>query len=111
MKHLSSKEKTRLRAAIRKAFLWSDERKKVVNRCKVFADMFQCEACGAVVPKKEFQIDHTVAAGALEDPGFLLRMFPGEDGLKGLCKPCHKEKTKKDNAETRRKKNAKKTDK
>lgn len=50
--------------------------------------------CKEWFPNKETEVDHIVPAGSLrsfEDlPGFVERLFCSKDGLRLLCKTCHK---------------------
>lgn len=43
------------------------------------------------------EVDHIIPAGSLKSyedlPGFVERMFVGEDKLQVVCKSCHKAKT------------------
>ena len=58
---------------------------------------YQCASCGEWFKGKEVQVDHRIDAGSLKDyndlPGFVERLFVGEDKLDVLCSPCHAEKT------------------
>lgn len=58
---------------------------------------YQCSNCKQWFPDKQIEVDHITAAGSLlrsEDlPGFVERLFCEEEGLRVLCKTCHKEVT------------------
>lgn len=60
---------------------------------------FKCAICKDWFPDKNVEVDHIIAAGSLtssEDlAGFVERLFCEADGLRVLCKPCHKEITNK----------------
>lgn len=55
---------------------------------------YLCALCNNYFPAKEVEVDHIVPAGKLssyEDlPGFVERLFCAEDGLRVVCKPCHR---------------------
>lgn len=59
--------------------------------------VYQCAQCGQMFKRTEVQVDHVEACGTLKSfaelPGFAERMFCEKDGLRVVCKPCHKEKT------------------
>lgn len=101
-----SVEKKKVRNAVRQIWQRSKQWRMVKARCTGEDGFYVCEGCGSTVPR--ISVDHTIAIGDIEDPGFLERLFVSSEGLKGLCDPCHKPKTKKDNAETKAKKEAKK---
>lgn len=58
---------------------------------------YQCSECRSWFPQKEVEVDHIIPAGSLKDysdlPGFVERLFVGVDGLRVVCKPCHKQIT------------------
>ncbi len=58
---------------------------------------FQCSECKKWHKQKDVSVDHIIPAGALntfEDiPGFVERLFVGQDGLQILCAVCHNKKT------------------
>lgn len=57
----------------------------------------QCAACEAWYKAAEVQVDHIIPCGSLKSfsdlPGFAERLFCEADGLRVLCKPCHKKRT------------------
>ena len=57
----------------------------------------QCEECKEWYPRKEIEVDHIVPCGTLKTfndlSAFCEKLFCEKDGLKILCKPCHKLKT------------------
>lgn len=58
---------------------------------------YLCAICQQYHPQKEIEVDHIVPCGKLssfEDlPGFVERLFCGKEGLRVVCKSCHKELT------------------
>ena len=58
---------------------------------------YQCAHCAEWFMDKETEVNHKIECGSLKSyedlPGFVERLFCGEDGFEVLCKPCHKEVT------------------
>lgn len=93
-----------IRSALRRAFtrypvkfkvLAAAARKVVGKRHKT---EYQCAACNNWFKQSEVEVDHyPVACGSLKDytdlPAFVENLFCEEDGLRVVCKPCHKEHT------------------
>ena len=67
---------------------------------------YQCAICEDWRMQKNIQVDHIIPCGSLncyEDlPGFVERLFCEAEGMRILCKECHKKVT---NEEMKRKKN------
>jgi hypothetical protein len=61
---------------------------------------YQCAHCKDWHPQKEVEVDHIVPVGSLkcfEDlPGFCERLFCSKEGLRLLCKLCHRKVTNKE---------------
>jgi len=95
-------ERSKLSSAIRQVWQRSKQWRIVKSRCIGEGGYSFCEQCGEQAPK--IFVDHIVAIGAMEDPGYFERLMVSSDGLQGLCNPCHKPKTKVDNAKTKAKK-------
>lgn len=59
---------------------------------------FKCAECKKFYLQREVEVDHIIPCGSLKSytdlPGFVERMFCGMDGLRVVCKPCHKRITK-----------------
>jgi 5-methylcytosine-specific restriction endonuclease McrA len=59
---------------------------------------YKCAICNDWFAAKETQLDHRIPCGSLRDfadlPGFTERLFCEKDGLRVLCKQCHKQVTK-----------------
>lgn len=55
---------------------------------------YLCSQCGQSFAQKEVEVDHIVECGSLRSfddlPGFVERLFCEKDGLRVVCKPCHK---------------------
>jgi hypothetical protein len=58
---------------------------------------FQCAKCRRWKAQKDVEVDHIIPAGSLrcfEDlPGFCERLFCEKEGLRVLCRTCHKKIT------------------
>jgi 5-methylcytosine-specific restriction endonuclease McrA len=116
-KKLSPKEKWAKRlnayfiAFARRVFRWSPPYREVLKRAFVRKDKdgewFRCENCADIVLRKDKQVDHidpVVAVYEVWDGSwdwYRARMFVEEDCLRVLCRPCHGEKSKKENADRR----------
>lgn len=87
--------KAKVRSAIRQVWSFSHARRLVVKRCTDAEGFPFCEECGKRVSK--IQVDHIIPVGDIEKGG-IKRMFCPSTGLRGLCKDCHKIKTKADKA-------------
>lgn len=68
---------------------------------------YQCAICGKWHMDKNIEVDHIIPAGSLtcgEDlQGFVERLFCEKDGLRVLCKECHKIITDNQKAEKKKK--------
>ena len=64
---------------------------------------YKCSECKKHHLQKDVEVDHIIPCGSLKQyedlAGFVERMFCGKDGLRVVCKPCHKSIT----AESRKK--------
>lgn len=61
------------------------------------AKHYQCIECAKHFPQKEVQVDHKIPIAPYKDWNeFIEKLFCEADNLQVLCKPCHKEKTKKE---------------
>ena len=95
-----------VRSALRRAFVrWpanyaarKDARRPYCGPKKNQKWQFQCAICKTWLLGKETQLDHLTPCGSLKDyadlPGFVERLFCEKNGLRVLCKPCHKQVTK-----------------
>jgi 5-methylcytosine-specific restriction endonuclease McrA len=55
---------------------------------------YQCSICKEWHPDKNIEVDHLIPAGSLRSgddlKGFVERLFCEKEGLRVLCKPCHR---------------------
>jgi len=76
------------------------ESNRKVVRGKRHKYEYECCDCGGWFVDRDVQVDHIVPAGSLKDyrdlPGFVRRLYCEPEDLQILCKPCHKEKTKRE---------------
>ena len=94
-----------LRSILRRAFLRYPTRVQCItsNRIPYEGDNKRrkwsaiCELCSGEFKLSEVQVDHIEPCGSLlgvDDVGsFILRLFCGVEGLRVVCKPCHKQVT------------------
>lgn len=58
---------------------------------------YQCAECKGWFKNKDVEVDHIEPVGSLKGyddlVGFVQRMFVSKEGLRVVCKPCHKAKT------------------
>lgn len=107
-----TKADKKLLAALRRAFrkvwwMYSPERKKALEAAsrpyegpnKRQKKELQCAKCGEWFKQADVDVDHIEPIGKLPDyealTGVINRLFCEADGLRILCKPCHKERRKK----------------
>ena len=95
-------------AALKKIWKWDPERKKALNRVMLFNGNYNCEECGGRFERKGVQVDHTnpvvvPGEGIKSWDKYISRLFVKSKLLQVLCKPCHKKKSNKENAERRKK--------
>ena len=80
------------------------KRGKMVNdKTGRLAEHYQCASCGKLFPASDVVVDHispvVPVTGFVSWDDIIVRMFCNADGLQVLCKdPCHKLKTKEENA-------------
>lgn len=93
---------TRIRAALRLIWLYSEERREALKRAKgTGKGFYRCAWCG--VYSKKVSVNHKVPCGStpgsknagLEDTwdAFIGRMFCPARDLEVLCEPCHAAET------------------
>jgi hypothetical protein len=91
----------KIRSALRLVWQRSHARKLVVERCTDADGFTRCEKCAERTPS--LKVDHIEKVGDL-DAGFIRRLFIDSNGLQGLCRVCHNEKTKNERREGKRRK-------
>lgn len=63
------------------------------------AKHYRCAMCEECFPQSGVQVDHVIAIGKTQLwDEFIEKLFCEKDNLQVVCKPCHKEKTKKERA-------------
>ncbi len=93
-------------------------RKAVLDRCRVSRGVYKCEnpKCGDLVGPKMIEVDHVTKCTPVggikipEDWGIFIKNLLYMDVLKdlrGLCKPCHGDKTRNEKQEAKPKKKTK----
>lgn len=100
-----------IRRTVRQIFIWSPERRLAKKRASVGTELFRCEKCGIQpLTGKEKAIDHIIPCEDVRGfeegggwNGFITRTLGvTKEGLQILCLPCHKAKSKLENAERAR---------
>lgn len=62
------------------------------------AKHFRCAGCSGLFVQTAVQVDHIAPIGRdLDWNQFIERLFCEKENLQVLCKPCHKEKSKREN--------------
>jgi len=94
--------KSRVRSSLRKLWLYSPERREALAKARIERGVYCCSSCHAHIGRKELAVDHiepvTPLTGFDSWDGLIERLFCSPEGLTVLCKPCHKVKTKAENA-------------
>lgn len=90
-----------IRNALRKLWLWSPQRREAERVARIAPGLYLCSSCQRGYKKVEVDIDHVIEVGPT--PGsklgkgrswddFMRRLFCSADGLRCLCKVCHKKR-------------------
>lgn len=76
-------------------------RTEALKKARVSYGKYQCNKCKEVFRKKDIAVDHVrpvVASSGFRDwDTYIQRLYCKASGFQILCKPCHDEKTKKEN--------------
>lgn len=103
--------KSTIRSALRRVWLYSPMRREAMAKARVFRGVYFCSSCKKHVGPKEIDIDHIIPATPPEgiekptDWGIFIErlLYCDPTNLVGVCKPCHKIKTREDrNARTKK---------
>jgi len=88
---------TKIRWALRKLWLWSDQRRAALSRGRQARGCYKCEQCGSLVGVGLIVVDHINPAVPVTGwdswDGYIERLFCSEEGLQVLCDMCHLIKT------------------
>lgn len=96
---------------LRQAYKWSGIQTLAKADSRVKRGRYECKYCGDEIGLQEFEIDHENPCVEIYENketgydynGIIERMFDPENS-QVLCKPCHRKKTGRENAERKRKK-------
>ena len=96
---------------LRQAYKWSGIQTLARGTARIKRGIYECQYCGDEVGPKEIEIDHLNPCVAIDENkengydynGIIERMFDTENSFV-TCKPCHRKKTGRENAERKRKK-------
>src|SRR5579863_4583933 len=92
-------------AGLGKVLMWWPPRNEVKKRCKIEgkAGWYKCELC--LAERERIDVDHILpvvpVSGFTTWDAYIAARFVTADKLQGICKDCHKAKTKKENAKRR----------
>ena len=88
---------SKIRGALRKLWLWSDQRREALSRARQSRGCYKCEQCGSMVGVGLINVDHIKPAVPVTGwdswDGYIERLFCSVDGLQVLCDLCHLMKT------------------
>lgn len=93
----TGKELSLILSTIRRAWSRYPNRYAALNRARVSYGVYVCESCGEHTRKKNIDVDHIVpvvpVSGHDSIEGYIVRLFCQPEGLRILCKSCHKGKS------------------
>ncbi len=98
--------KSRIISAIARVWMWWEPRQEVKKRCQIRTGWWKCEICKRETERLE--IDHIIPVvkpqdGFIDWNTYIDSKFVQADLLQGVCRECHKEKSKKENKIRRKK--------
>lgn len=94
-----------IRSSLRRIWMYSANRRTALNQARRLNKSgvrrikyeYQCELCESWFFGTDVAVDHIIPCGSLKEfhdmPSFCDRLFCLPDGLRVLCKECHKEVT------------------
>ncbi|MDW8345659.1 MAG: HNH endonuclease signature motif containing protein [Bacteroidia bacterium] len=103
---MTSKKRAFIINVLRRAsFTWWS-RTAALKKARVKRGIYRCNICKYEGPLKDFEMDHVIPVigkeGFTTFDEFIERLFPDSpNGWQLLCKPCHTDKTNKENEERR----------
>lgn len=108
--------KSRLRSAIRKEWLYSDLRRQALARSRQERGVYKCEHCSSLVDTHNIEVNHRITVTPPDglnngnDWGIFISnlLFCGLEGLECLCTECHNKVTAQEREEKAKNKLAKK---
>ena len=91
---ISKKNQKNIRGAMRRLWIFSDERREALRLAHVGKGLYICSKCRYFYEKKLVEVYHINPIGALVCyHEFITKLFCHEDNLSVLCKTCHAGKT------------------
>jgi len=100
---MSKKFEAYVKRALRKLFAWWPPRAQARRRQEVSKGWYACNICAKIFHRSATHVDHiepVVIPGIVSDwNGYIERLYCSVENLQVLCKGCHAQKTKKENAE------------
>jgi hypothetical protein len=94
-----------LMSALRKASRFWEPTRECLQKARLERGIYKCAICSKITPAKEIRADHiepVIPINGFETWDEVInRLFCEVSGFQAICKPCHDEKTKKENAQRR----------
>lgn len=86
-----------IKAALRRTWGRSKQRSSALKKAKIAYGLYECAVCKKHTRRKDIEVDHIIPVGKFTTFDlYIERLFCDTSGLRILCKPCHKSKTKSD---------------
>lgn len=83
-----------IKAGLRRMWGRSLQRRDAFRVAKVEYGRYRCESCLRIYPRGKVECDHKIAVGRFVGwDVYIERLFCDSNGLRILCKGCHKVKT------------------
>ena len=97
MKNKPLFNKSRLRSAIRREWLYSELRKRTLARARKSRGVYECEKCKAIVDTHNIEVNHIQKVTPPDglntgnDWGIFIDrlLYCGESGVEAICSTCH----------------------
>lgn len=84
-----------VKSALRRIWSRSKQRQSALKAARISYGLYTCEECTFPHKRKDIEVDHIVPVGRFVTFDlYIERLFCDTKGLRVLCKPCHKAKTK-----------------
>ena len=94
---------------LRKLSYRTPMRWEVLKAAKRVGNEYNCAMCKKYFERKQVQVDHKEpiidpTTGFTSWDTYINNLFVSSDGLQVLCRPCHKDKTSKENSKRKKEK-------
>ena len=89
-------------SVLRKASRFWSPARECLTKARIARGVYKCQICSSIVNNKEIKIDHINPVIPIEGTNswdeIINRLFCEEDGYQAICKTCHDNKTRDENA-------------